>query len=102
MATLDERDRQSILLRYFEGLSVREVAGAMAISEEATKKRLSRGLERLRQLIGKRGIAVGAGALGATLSARAVEATPQTLEPAIRALALGQSGATSHMATVLA
>ena len=58
MAELRRSDRQSILLRYFEGLSVREVAGAMTLSEEATKKRLSRGLDRLRRLLGKKGVVV--------------------------------------------
>jgi len=102
MAGLAERDRQSILLRYFEGLSVPEVAGAMEVSEEAAKKRLSRGLGRLRKLLGKKGVVVSAGALGATLAARATEAAPQTLGPTIRALAVGQSAMASKTAMVLA
>ena len=83
MAELPEGDRQSILLRYFEGLSVREVAGAMTVSEEATKKRLSRGLDRLRKLLGKKGVVVGAGVLGVTLAARATEAAPEALGSSI-------------------
>ena len=102
MAELPEGDRQSILLRYFEGLSVREVAGAMTVSEEATKKRLLRGLDRLRRLLGKKGVVVGAGVLGVTLAARATEAAPETLGSSIRALAGGQSGTASKFATALA
>jgi len=102
MAELGERDRQSILLRYFEGLSVRDVAGAMVASEEATKKRISRGLDRLRKLIGKKGVTVSAGALGVTLAARATEAAPESLGSSIRALTAGQSGMASKTATILA
>lgn len=87
MAELRERERQSILLRYFEGLSVREMAGAMAVSEEATKKQLARGLDRLRKLLGKKGVVVNAGVLGVTLAARAAEAAPEALGQSIPALA---------------
>jgi RNA polymerase sigma factor (sigma-70 family) len=102
MAELPEADRQSILLRYFQGLSVREVAGAMTVSEEATKKRLSRGLDRLRRLLGKKGVVVGVGVLGVTLAARATEAAPEALGSSIRALVAGQSGTASKFATALA
>jgi len=102
MSELREADRRSILLRYFDGLSVREVAGAMSASEVATKKRLTRGLDRLRRLLGKKGVAVGAAALGVTLAARATEAAPEALGMSIRAQAAGQSAAASKFATVLA
>jgi RNA polymerase sigma factor (sigma-70 family) len=101
MAELGEADRQSILLRYFQGLSVREVAGAMTSSEEATKKRLSRGLDRLRRLLGKKGVVTGAAVLGVTLAARATEAAPEVLGTSIRALTAGQPAA-SKFAIVLA
>jgi RNA polymerase sigma factor (sigma-70 family) len=102
MAELGEADRRSILLRYFQGLSVREVAGAMTASEEATKKRLSRGLDRLRRLLGKKGVATGAGVLGVALAARATEAAPEMLGTSIRALAAGQPAAASNFAIALA
>ncbi len=102
MARLPEHDRQSILLRYFQGLSLPEVAAAMSVSEEAAKKRLSRGLQRLRNLLGSRAATLSAVALGATLSARAAEAMPPTLHASIGAIAAGQSSAASKTAWLLA
>jgi RNA polymerase sigma factor (sigma-70 family) len=102
MAELREGDRRSILLRYFEGLSVREVADAMASSEEATKKRLSRGLDRLRRLLGSKGVTVGAAVLGVTLAQRATQAVPIALGNSLHGLAAGQSGMASKFAMALA
>ncbi len=102
MARLPEHDRQSILLRYFQGLSLPEVAAAMSVSEEATKKRLSRGLQRLRNLLGSRAATLSAVALGAALSARAAEAMPPSLHASLGAIAAGQSTAASKTAWLLA
>jgi len=52
-------DREAILLRFYEGLSVKELAAQLSISEEAAKKRVARSLERLR-----RGLAGATGAIG--------------------------------------
>jgi RNA polymerase sigma-70 factor (ECF subfamily) len=46
---LDEPYRSTVLLRYFEGLDSREVGDRLGVSPEAVRKRLSRGLERLRR-----------------------------------------------------
>ena len=43
-----DKSRDAIVLRYFEGKSVREVADALSISEDAAKQRLHRAIERLR------------------------------------------------------
>lgn len=45
---LDDPYRSAILLRYFDGLSTAEVAERQGTSPAAARKRLSRGLERLR------------------------------------------------------
>jgi RNA polymerase sigma-70 factor (ECF subfamily) len=46
---LGERDREVLLLRHFEQLSVKEIAAILGISEGAVKVRHARALERLRQ-----------------------------------------------------
>ena len=58
LAELAERDRRSILLRYFCGKGVPEVAAALNVSHEAAKKRLTRGLEKLRKRLASRGVVV--------------------------------------------
>ena len=48
LANLSRRQRESLALRYVEGLSVAEVARALGISEGAAKFHLHQGRERLR------------------------------------------------------
>src|SRR6267143_1480626 len=48
---LEPAERDAILLRFFEARSFREVGPAMHISEEAAKKRVWRGIEKLRQML---------------------------------------------------
>ena len=49
---LSERDREVLVLRYLEGLSVQETAAVLATTEGAVKVRHLRALERLRGLLG--------------------------------------------------
>ncbi len=76
MQSLDDADRTAILLRYFENKSLQEVGQALGASEDAAQKRVSRALERLRGVLSKRKIAVGASGLAALVSANAVQAAP--------------------------
>jgi RNA polymerase sigma-70 factor (ECF subfamily) len=52
LARLGERDRELLVLRHLEQLSIREIAGVLSISEGAVKVRHVRALERLRDLLG--------------------------------------------------
>lgn len=76
METLDEQDRSSILLRYFENRSLREVGQALGISEDAAQKRVSRAVDCLRKFFSEQGHAVGASGFVAILSVNAVQAAP--------------------------
>jgi RNA polymerase sigma-70 factor (ECF subfamily) len=49
---LSERDREILVLRYLEGLTTREAAAVLGITEGAAKVRHLRALERLRGLLG--------------------------------------------------
>ena len=76
MDALDDADRTAILMRYFEKKSLSEVGTALGASEDAAQKRVSRAVERLREFLAKRKVAVGATGLVALLSANAVQAVP--------------------------
>ena len=52
LAQLNERDREILMLRIFEGLSNRDAATILDTKPEATKKRFTRALLRLQQLMG--------------------------------------------------
>lgn len=51
LASLPERQRTALVLRYFEDLSVAEVADVMGVSASAIKKLTGRGVEQLRHLL---------------------------------------------------
>ncbi len=50
---LDEKYKMVLLLHYFEGYSVEEIAFSLKLSVSAVKMRLSRGREKLKHQIGK-------------------------------------------------
>ncbi len=83
MQALEETDRTAILLRFFGNKSLREVGHTLGTSDDAAQKRVSRALERLREFLAERGVAVGAGGLGLILSANAVQAAPASLAATI-------------------
>jgi RNA polymerase sigma factor (sigma-70 family) len=76
---LGRGDRELILLRYFRGHSVREVAQTIGIAENTAAKRISRAIERLRGLLAERGVGAEASALTAALSSHAIHSTPAAL-----------------------
>jgi RNA polymerase sigma factor (sigma-70 family) len=79
MAKLAPSDRDALLLRYFENKSLREVGTALRSNEEAARKRVSRGLEKLRRFFERRGIALSAAAIAGAVSANSVQAAPAGL-----------------------
>jgi RNA polymerase sigma factor (sigma-70 family) len=79
MDELSETDRNTLLLRFFEGKSLREVAGRLCINEEAAKKRVARALDRLRQNLARNGYRNSSSVLGAALTAYAVTPAPAAM-----------------------
>jgi RNA polymerase sigma factor (sigma-70 family) len=103
IASLGTRTRDAVLLRYFEGKSVREVAAALKISEDAAKQRLSRAVEQLRSFFAGRGITVSSALLGPMLASHAVHPVPTGLTAAVAAASakVGTSLAISKGAVAL-
>ena len=52
LARLRPRDREVLVLRHLEQLSIRDIAAVLGISEGAVKTRHLRALQRLRRLLG--------------------------------------------------
>lgn len=76
VAELSDPDRRAILLRFYEGRSLREVGIALDASEDAAQKRLTRAVEQLRDFFAKQGVTVGASGLVAIIGSNAVQAAP--------------------------
>jgi len=101
LAQLSRADRDALLLRYVEGRSLREVSASLDVSEEAAKKRVARAVEKLRQTLGRNGVALSGVTMTAALAAQAAAAAPSALTAALSANALAVAGA-SGAAAVLA
>ena len=79
MDSLSAKDRQVILLRYFEEHSLGRVGEILGISEEASRKRVQRALAKMQQSLCRRGVQTTASVLAVSLTGKAVEAAPQGL-----------------------
>jgi RNA polymerase sigma factor (sigma-70 family) len=97
---LEEPDREALLLRYFEHKSAREMAPILGISDEAAQKRVNRAVERLRDLIAKRGVTVGAAGLLVLISTNAVQSAPAGL--AAMTISTALSGTATFTSAVIA
>src|ERR1035437_4841880 len=56
MAGLNETGLHAVVLRFFDGKSMREVGTALRANEDAAKKRVNRAVEKLRGFFTKRGV----------------------------------------------
>lgn len=90
LVTMRDKDRQVLLLRYFEQRSHREVGQLLGVSEEAAKHRVVRAVDKLRAILTRRG-AVGATAM--TMLPQWLETCAVLPAPASLAARLAGTGA---------
>jgi RNA polymerase sigma factor (sigma-70 family) len=76
---LGDKDRNALLLRFFEQKNLAEVGRALGISEDGARKRVERALEKLRGLLGQRGVAIPVALLATVLVANAIPSVPPTV-----------------------
>ena len=82
MAGLRAKERDAILLRYFQNKSLREVGLALGVEESAAQKRVARGLEKLRSWFARRGFLVTATTVAGAVSAHALPVAPAEVSAA--------------------
>lgn len=94
LAGLPERHRAAIVLCELEGLSRREAATRLGVSEGTLSSRLARAKLRLRDRLTRRGLALSAAALASALAqdAQAVSVPQSLVDSAIRGATLVASG----------
>ena len=76
LSVLNNEQRSVVLLRFFEGKSVREVGEALGITEKAAERRLARALEKMRRHFEARGYTASVGVVATLLTENAVQAAP--------------------------
>jgi RNA polymerase sigma factor (sigma-70 family) len=95
MARLSETDRHAVVLRFFDGKSMREVGAALGAGEDAAKMRVNRAVEKLRGFFTKRGVVLPAATLIAAISANSVQAAPAVLAKTATAIAFAKGATVS-------
>lgn len=101
MHALTAADRDVLVLRFFEERDLRSVGRALGISEDAAQKRVSRALEKLREVLVGRGLALSIGTLATLLAANAVTAVPMHVVDAIVRKGMAATAAVSISSLLL-
>lgn len=95
LAELPERDREALLLRYFEHCDYGEIGAQYGVADNTARMRVERSLDRLRTALARRGVTSTAAALATALGAEAVGAVPAGLAGHVTGAALAATaGAT--------
>ncbi len=93
IAALDAKERDAIVLRFFDGKSMREVGEALATSEDAAKKRVARAVEKLRHTFAQRGVVFPAAVVTSVMAAHSVQAAPAHLTASVVTMATAKGAA---------
>ena len=91
--SLNTKDRDAVLMRYFNDRPFAEIGATLGLSENAARMRVERALDRLQNLLSKRGITSTTAALGLALSQNAVSAAPTDTAALITTASLGNAAA---------
>ena len=91
---LDTRDREAVLLRFFQSRPFADVAAKLRTSEDTARKRVERAVEKLHLLLVRRGITSTTAALAAVLTTEGVTAAPASLVATTTTAAIAGAAAT--------
>ena len=103
LASLPNKDREALLLRFYRSLSIRETAETLGIATDAAQKRIDRATERLRGKLTRRGCQVGGSLSAAMLAGFAADAQAAALPVSVIASKAIAAGAVSSfsLSTIL-
>lgn len=69
-------EREAVLLRFWDGLSLAETGAALGLSEDAARMRVTRALEKLKRFLVKEGVVLSTSALAGLLTEKGARAAP--------------------------
>lgn len=99
LAELGEKDRQALLLRFFENKSLAEVGKYFGAAENTAGKRVNRALEKLRLYFSKHGVVSTTEIMAGAISKRSVQPAPVALAKVVTMAAVAK-GATASGSTL--
>ena len=97
IAELPEETRDAIVRAFFVGDTHEAIAQDEGVTRAAISYRIKRGIESIRTNLDKRGVAVGATALGSMLMTQVAQAAPATLTSGLIKLALAGASGTARV-----
>ena len=99
MAQLSDKDRDAIVLRYFQNKSLRDVGVVFGVDEYAAQKRVVRAHEKMRAIFVKKGVRSTTHIIAGLISAHSVQAAPGPLAntTATAVLAPGAAAGGTHL-----
>jgi len=97
---LRDKDRDAVVLRFFEGKSFREVGEALGTNEDSAQKRVTRTLDKLRNFFNRHGHNVPAITVAGVLAANGVQTAPVALAASVAAAALAKASGTVSAAAL--
>ena len=91
MDALNDRDREAVLLRFFEGRSFASIGAALRLTDDAARMRVERALDKLHAVLSQRGVTSTSAALGMILANQVAVGAPAGLAATITGAALAGS-----------
>jgi hypothetical protein len=85
---LDEKDREAILLRFFEGRDFSSIGARLQLSDNAARMRVERALEKLRTRLERCGVTSTATVIATVLAQQTAVAMPAGLATSVTSVAL--------------
>jgi RNA polymerase sigma factor (sigma-70 family) len=79
MLQLRDDDREALVLRFYKQMPLDDVGAVLGVDGDAARKRVARAVDKLRQILARRGVAVSAVAVTAALSVTVGHAAPAGL-----------------------
>jgi RNA polymerase sigma factor (sigma-70 family) len=102
IAHLGQGDRDAVLMRFFQGQSLREVGNALGVSEDTARQRISRAVEKLRVYFARQGLTAPQATIAAFLGETIKPAAPGVAHAAFQAaISKSAAAATGHAAGLL-
>jgi RNA polymerase sigma factor (sigma-70 family) len=101
VAELGVSERNAVVLRFFDGKSLREVGAGLGISEDTAAKRISRAVQKLRAFFAKRGVVLSATAICGAISTNSVISAPAQVSSSVLARTRGGTGLTASTSALV-
>ena len=93
MDGLNERDRNAVVLRFFENQPLAQVGAALGVSEDGARVRVNRALKKLRAKLCKQGVMLTGTLIAGAVTTNSVQAAPVAMAKTISVVAVAKGAA---------